>query len=84
MPRLPRSLQWAREACYHLMDRGHDRQPIFADDTDRRAFLDLVARYRDRFGFAEKKRTVSGVTIASFKRAWAAGCSGGDMAASVP
>jgi hypothetical protein len=84
MPRLPRSLQWAREACYHLMDRGHDRQPIFADDTDRRAFLDLVARYRDRFGFAEKKRTVSGVTIASFKRAWAAGCSGSDMAASVP
>jgi putative transposase len=33
------------------MDRDHDRQPIFADDTDQRAFLDLVARYRDRFGF---------------------------------
>jgi putative transposase len=33
------------------MNRGHDRQPIFADDEDRRAFLDLVGRYRDQFGF---------------------------------
>jgi putative transposase len=33
------------------MDRGHDRQPIFADDEDRRAFLGLVRRYRDRFHF---------------------------------
>jgi REP element-mobilizing transposase RayT len=51
MPRLPRRLQWAREACYHLMDRGHDRQPIFSDDQDCRAFLALVRRYPDRFGF---------------------------------
>jgi putative transposase len=51
MPRLPRRLQWAREACYHLIDRGHDRAPIFTDDEDRRAFLDLIARYADRFGF---------------------------------
>jgi putative transposase len=51
MPRVPRRLQWAREACFHLMDRGHDRQPIFADDADRCAFLDLVRRYRDQFSF---------------------------------
>lgn len=51
MPRLPRRMQWAREACYHLMDRGHDRQPIFADEDDYRAFLGLVTRYRGRFGF---------------------------------
>ena len=51
MPRRSRRLQGAQEACYHLMDRGHDRQPIFADDQDRHAFLDLVARYAERFGF---------------------------------
>jgi hypothetical protein len=33
------------------MDRGHDREAVFADDEDRSAFLGLVARYRDRFGF---------------------------------
>jgi REP element-mobilizing transposase RayT len=33
------------------MDRGHDRAPIFTDDDDRSAFLDLIARYADRFGF---------------------------------
>jgi putative transposase len=33
------------------MDRGHNRERIFADDADRQAFLDLVARYRQRFGF---------------------------------
>lgn len=36
---------------YHLMDRGHDRQPIFADEENYRAFLELVGRYRDRFGY---------------------------------
>jgi hypothetical protein len=39
MPRTPRRLQWTEEACYHLMDRGHNREPIFADDEDRQAFL---------------------------------------------
>ncbi len=51
MPRLPRSLQWASEACFHLMNRGHDRERIFADDEDRSAFLGLVARYAARFHF---------------------------------
>jgi hypothetical protein len=39
------------EACYHLMDRGHNREMIFVDDEDRRAFLNLVQRYQQRFGF---------------------------------
>ena len=39
MPRIPRRLQWASEACFHLMDRGHNREAIFADDEDREAFL---------------------------------------------
>jgi putative transposase len=51
MPRVPRSLQWSEEACFHLMNRGHNREAVFTDDDDRRAFLDLVGRYRDRFSF---------------------------------
>ena len=51
MPRVPRHLQWSEEACFHLMNRGHNREPVFADDEDRRAFVGLVARYRDRVGF---------------------------------
>jgi putative transposase len=51
MPRVPRSLQWSEEACFHLMNRGHNREAVFIDVEDRRAFLDLVGRYRDRFGF---------------------------------
>jgi putative transposase len=33
------------------MNRGHNRESIFADNEDRQAFLNLLARYRDRFGF---------------------------------
>jgi len=51
MPRTPRRCQWTEEACYHLMDRGHNRETIFADDEDRRAFLNLVQRYQQQFGF---------------------------------
>jgi putative transposase len=51
MTRVPRRWQWAAEACYHLMDRGHNREAVFLDDEDRRAFLGLVDRYRRRFGF---------------------------------
>jgi putative transposase len=51
MPRVPRKQQWAEEACYHVMDRGHNREAVFGDDDDRRAFLRLVGRYRERFGF---------------------------------
>jgi putative transposase len=51
MPRILRWQQWAQAACYHLMDRGHDRNDVFADDEDRRVFLDLVARSQRRFYF---------------------------------
>src|SRR6476646_6210342 len=50
MPRTPRRWQWTEAACYHVMDRGHNRETVFADDEDRRHFLELLARYRDRFG----------------------------------
>ena len=51
MPRLPRRLQWTGEACYHVMNRGHNREAIFCDDEDHLMFLNLVARYRERFHF---------------------------------
>jgi hypothetical protein len=51
MPRVPRRSQWASAVCSHLMDRGHDREAIFADAEGRRAFRGLVGRYRDRFRF---------------------------------
>jgi len=51
VPRAPRHLQWSEEACFHPVNRGHNREPVFADDEDRRAFVELVARYRDRVGF---------------------------------
>jgi putative transposase len=50
MPRQPRRLQWTEEACYHLMDRGHNRETLFGDDVDRSFFLTLIRRYRLRFG----------------------------------
>jgi putative transposase len=49
MPRLPRRWQWTEAACYHVMDRGHNRETVFAADADRAHFLKPVARYRDRF-----------------------------------
>src|SRR5258708_2433025 len=49
MPRIPRRFQWASEACFHLMNRGHNREPIFPDNDDREAFLGLLGRYGSRF-----------------------------------
>jgi hypothetical protein len=31
------------------MDRGHDREPIFADDEDPHAFSGLLGRYQSQF-----------------------------------
>ena len=50
MTRVSRRRHWTDAACYHVLNRGHDRNPIFADDEDRTYFLALLARYRDRFG----------------------------------
>ncbi len=50
MPRALRRQQWTDEACYHVMNRGHNRERIFGDDDDRRHFHLLLARYRERSG----------------------------------
>jgi len=51
MPRSARRNVWTTAACYHVLNRGHARETIFHDDDDRRRFLELLARYRDRFAF---------------------------------
>lgn len=37
-------------ACFHVIARGNRRVPIFHDDTDYRAYLDRLERYRRRDG----------------------------------
>jgi putative transposase len=49
MPRTPRKLQQTPSACYHIMNRGHNREAVFADAEDSRYFLYLLDRYRSRF-----------------------------------
>jgi hypothetical protein len=49
MPRRPRRQLWTEAACYHLINRGHNRDTVFASDGDRRYFLTLLARQRLRF-----------------------------------
>jgi putative transposase len=51
MARVPRYLQLARDAAYHVMSRGHNREGLLAHPDDKRHFLALLARYRQRFGF---------------------------------
>ncbi|MBN8506920.1 MAG: hypothetical protein J0L58_20835 [Burkholderiales bacterium] len=36
-------------AVYHLTSRGDRREPIFADDTDRAQFLNVLALGLDRY-----------------------------------
>lgn|SRR6266446_9136332 len=49
MPRLARRLQRAPGSYYHLMNRGHNREVVFASDDDHAYFLELLDRYRQRF-----------------------------------
>ena len=38
-------------AVYHVTSRGDARRPIFADDTDRRLFLNVLASMVSRFNW---------------------------------
>jgi len=42
VPRVPRHLQWAEEACFHLMNRGHNREPASAE------YHELASAAQDR------------------------------------
>jgi len=35
MPRLPRRWQWTEAACYHVLDRGHNRGKADKGKADR-------------------------------------------------
>jgi putative transposase len=49
MTRLARQHQAAPAAYYHVMNRGHNREVVFADDHDHTYFLELRERSRQRF-----------------------------------
>jgi REP element-mobilizing transposase RayT len=38
-------------AFYHIIVRGNQRQDIFLEETDRRQYLELLHRYRNKCGF---------------------------------
>jgi len=45
---VPRSARIQQQSlCYHVMNRGLNRQDIFADDVDRRRFTDRVVEYAE-------------------------------------
>ena len=44
MPRVGRIYQ--RALCYHVLNRGVNRQPIFLDDADREYFMRLAQEYK--------------------------------------
>jgi putative transposase len=48
---MPRRAQLGDAVCFHVINRGHDREVIFHDGVDHQAFLALLRRYRARFGF---------------------------------
>src|SRR6516165_10701973 len=49
MARKPRWQQRATAVSYHVMNRGHNREVVFATDADSTYFLGLLERYRQRF-----------------------------------
>ncbi len=52
MPRSPRNRQWTEAACYHVMNRGHNPETLFAQEQDFAYFLQrnprFIARYQKR------------------------------------
>lgn len=36
---------------YHVVNRGNNRQPVFIDDADFDKYLELLKRYKGRYGF---------------------------------
>jgi hypothetical protein len=57
MPRVPRGMHWSEEACFHLVNRGHHRDVIIADNEAGQSTVDLVAQYWDPYSFQQNKRS---------------------------
>ncbi|MBU2635415.1 transposase [Patescibacteria group bacterium] len=49
MPRGPRLT--LDNAVFHIINRGNAKQTIFHDEEDFNKFLEILARYKDKFGF---------------------------------
>ena len=49
MPRRARLI--LDNVCYHIITRGNQKQTVFRDEADNRAYLKLVSKYRDRYKF---------------------------------
>ena len=50
MARRPRV--FAAGLLYHVIVRGNQRQKTFLNDQDYRAYLERLAKYRERFGYS--------------------------------
>jgi len=49
MPTGPRLL--LANACYHIITRGNQRQQVFLEERDYKAYLLSLRRYKKRYGF---------------------------------
>jgi REP element-mobilizing transposase RayT len=49
MGRLPRTTD--EGLVYHALNRGNNRADVFTDDADRLAFLEALARTKERYPF---------------------------------
>ena len=49
MPRQARLI--LDNVCYHIMARGNQKKRKFLDETDHRAYLRLISKYKERYGF---------------------------------
>ncbi len=39
------------KVCYHIINRGNQKQPIFFDDSDKEKYLEILGHYKKRFAF---------------------------------
>lgn len=49
MPRQARLI--LDNVCYHIITRGNQRQTVFQDEVDYRAYLKLISKYKERYKF---------------------------------
>ncbi|HNX80744.1 MAG TPA: transposase [Candidatus Omnitrophota bacterium] len=49
MPTGPRLL--LRNACYHIITRGNQRQQVFFDDQDYRKYISSLKKYKQKYAF---------------------------------
>lgn len=49
MPRQARLI--LDNVCYHVITRGNEKQTVFRDENDYKAYLKLVSKYKERYKF---------------------------------